>query len=73
MFAFVTQSYAQAGKFGATPEDSVQCVRYLSFYKDYYKNGNIREAFLHMAGCRRVCPVGVVQSCTRTVRTLSSF
>ena len=44
MLAFVTQSYAQTGRFGATPEDSVECVRYLNFYKEYYKNGNIREA-----------------------------
>ncbi len=61
-FAFVTQSYAQAGKFGATPEDSVECVKYLSFYKDYYKNGNIREALPSWRGAVRICPVGVTQS-----------
>jgi len=44
MLAFVTQSYAQAGRFGATPEDSVECVKYLNFYKEYYKNGNIRRS-----------------------------
>ena len=73
MFAFVTQSYAQGGKFGATPEDSVQCVRYLSFYKDYYKNGNIREALPSWRGAVRVCPVGVVQSLYQDGQNIIKF
>jgi hypothetical protein len=59
MLAFVTQSYAQAGRFGATPEDSVECVKYLNFYKEYYKNGNIREALPSWRGALNKCPLGV--------------
>lgn len=56
VFAFATQGFAQAGKFGATPEDSVECVKYLSFYKDYYKNGNIRESLPSWRGALKQCP-----------------
>lgn len=56
LLACATQSYAQAGKFGATPEDSVQCIQYLSFYRDYYKNGNYREALPSWRGAMAICP-----------------
>ncbi|MDD2538327.1 MAG: hypothetical protein WC377_03645 [Bacteroidales bacterium] len=73
MSAFITQGYAQSGKFGATPEDSVECVRYLSFYKDYYKNGNIREALPSWRGALRKCPVGVTQSLYQDGQNIIKF
>ncbi|HPV88275.1 MAG TPA: hypothetical protein PKU85_03560 [Bacteroidales bacterium] len=73
MFVFVTQGYAQSGRFGATPEDSVECVRYLNFYKEYFKNGNIREALPSWRGALRVCPVGVTQSLYQDGQNIIKF
>lgn len=71
--AFITQSFAQSGKFGATPEDSVECVRYLNFYKEYYKNGNIKEALPSWRGALRVCPKGVTQSLYQDGQNIIKF
>ncbi|HPX78902.1 MAG TPA: hypothetical protein PK603_01170 [Bacteroidales bacterium] len=73
MLAFVTQSYAQTGRFGATPEDSVECVRYLNFYKEYYKNGNIREALPSWRGALKKCPVGVTQALYQDGQNMIKF
>jgi tetratricopeptide (TPR) repeat protein len=73
MFVFVAKGYAQAGRFGATPEDSVECVRYLNFYKEYYKNGNIREALPSWRGALKVCPVGVTQSLYQDGQNIIKF
>jgi len=73
MFAFITQSYAQSGKFGATPEDSVACVRYLNFYKEYYKNGNMKEALPSWRGALKVCPKGVTQSLYQDGQNIIKF
>lgn len=73
MLAFVTQSYAQAGRFGATPEDSVECVKYLNFYKEYYKNGNIREALPSWRGALNKCPLGVTQALYQDGQNIIKF
>ena len=73
MLAFVTQSYAQSGRFGATPEDSVECVRYLNFYKEYYKNGNIREALPSWRGALEKCPLGVTQALYQDGQNIIKF
>ena len=73
MLAFVTQSYAQAGRFRATPEDSVECVKYLNFYKEYYKNGNIREALPSWRGAMNRCPLGVTQALYQDGQNIIKF
>lgn len=73
MFALTTQSYAQAGKYGATPEDSVECIKYLSFYKEYYKNGNIREAIPSWRGAINGCPKGVTQALYQDGQSIIKF
>jgi len=48
--------FAQNGKYGATPEDSVSCVENLSLYIEFYKQKNYQDA---LAGWRLVfknCP-----------------
>lgn len=35
---------AQPGRFGATPEDSINCVRNYSLYREYFRQGNIEQA-----------------------------
>lgn len=55
-FIFNTPVFAQNGKYGATPEDSVECVKNLSLYREYYKQKNYKEA---IPGWRRIflnCP-----------------
>ncbi len=73
MFAITGQSYAQAGKYGATPEDSIECIKYLSFYKEYYKNGNIREAIPSWRGAVKGCPIGVTQSLYQDGQNILKF
>lgn len=52
---------AQTGKYGATPEDSIECIKYLSFYREYYKGGNIKESIPSWRGALKGCPEGVTQ------------
>lgn len=55
---FSTTSYAQ-GKFG---KDSVECIRSLSFYSDYMKQGNLNEAAPLWREAFRYCPPGLRQT-----------
>lgn len=49
---FGTVSFAQ-GKFG---KDSAECIKYLSFYKDYFKQNNMKEAASLWRQAYRLCP-----------------
>lgn len=51
MFAGINVS-AQ-GKYGA---DSAECVKYLSYYKEYYKQKSFDEALPHWRQAYRLCP-----------------
>ncbi|MCF0173468.1 MAG: hypothetical protein HUJ91_07070, partial [Bacteroidales bacterium] len=54
--AFVAFSAnAQAGRFG-TGQDSVECVKYLSYYKEYMKHNNIAEATNPWRNAFAICP-----------------
>lgn len=52
LFCGSTASWAQ-GKFG---KDSADCVNYLNFYKDYFKQGNLKEAAPLWVKAMRYCP-----------------
>lgn len=52
LFVGSTTSWAQ-GKFG---KDSVDCVNYLNFYKDYFKQGNFKEAAPLWVKALQYCP-----------------
>ena len=41
------------GKYGA---DSAECIKYLSYYKEYYKQKNYDEALPHWRDAFRLCP-----------------
>lgn len=47
---------AQGGKYGATPEDSVLCVRNQSLYGEPARNGNYAEAYPYWQEVMRLCP-----------------
>lgn len=71
-FALVPLS-AQSGKYGATPEDSIECVKYLSFYKEYYKGNNIKEAIPSWRGALKGCPKGVSQALYQDGQTILKY
>ncbi len=54
LFASTTVS-AQGKKFGATPEDSVECIKYLSYYTEYYKQKNYDAALPNWRKAYNVC------------------
>lgn len=58
IFAFTSNAIAQ-GKFG---KDSVECVRSLSFYNDYMKQGNLNEAAPLWRDAMKYCPPGLRQT-----------
>ncbi len=58
LFAFSSNLTAQ-GRFG---KDSVECVRSLSFYTDYMKQGNLNEAAPLWRDAFKYCPPGLRQT-----------
>lgn len=44
------------GKYGATPEDSIECVKYLSYYKEYYKQKSYDDALPNWRKAYQLCP-----------------
>ena len=57
---FVASFAANAqGKYG---KDSVQCVSYLNFYKDYLKQGQMKEAAAQWRGAFKDCPPNASQN-----------
>lgn len=55
------QVNAQVGKFG-TGQDSVECVKYLSYYKEYVKHGNMADAIGPWRNAIAICPVTASQN-----------
>lgn len=52
MFISGSNVFAQ-GKYGA---DSAECIKYLSYYKEYYKQKNLAEATPHWRKAYQLCP-----------------
>lgn len=48
--------YAQNGKFGNTPEDSVECVKNLSLYQEFFKQNNYNDAIGSWRSAMQLCP-----------------
>ncbi len=49
-------SYAQNGKYGATPEDSILCIQNLSLYIEFYKQKNYADAMMGWRWVFNNCP-----------------
>ncbi len=54
MMASLTAAKAQ--KFGATPEDSLECIKNLSLYQDYYKQKQFDESLKYWKNVFQICP-----------------
>ncbi|MDR0754009.1 MAG: hypothetical protein LBF04_01320 [Prevotellaceae bacterium] len=56
MFVITPGAFGQKGKFGATPEDSVICVRNLNFIKEEIQGNNFEAAYTLFKELLQVCP-----------------
>ena len=52
----ITNAVSAQGKYGATPEDSVQCVQCLSLYQEFMKQKAYTDALPHLRCATTVCP-----------------
>ncbi len=55
MALFASSTASAQKKFGATPEDSVECIKYLSYYTEYYKQKNYDAALPNWRKAYAVC------------------
>ena len=55
MVAFALPMFAQAGKYGHG-QDSIECVKYLSYYREYVKQNNLAEAVSPWKSAISICP-----------------
>lgn len=46
----------KAQKFGATPEDSLNCIKNLSLYQDYYRQKQFDDALTYWRAVYNICP-----------------
>jgi tetratricopeptide (TPR) repeat protein len=51
---FVSLSFGQGGKYGASAEDSVECITQLSLYGEFIKQKNYKDA---LPGWRKACDI----------------
>lgn len=54
--AILLSTNANAQKYGATPEDSVECVKNLSFYREFYKQKEYISAYGPWKEVLKYCP-----------------
>ncbi|UTW63743.1 hypothetical protein KFE98_06260 [bacterium SCSIO 12741] len=47
---------AKAQKYGATPEDSLECIKNISLYQDYYKQKAYDDALVFWRNIYSICP-----------------
>ena len=57
--AFVGQNAAAQGKYGA---DSAECIKYLSYYQEYYKQKNYDSALPNWRKAYAICPATASQN-----------
>ena len=48
--------FAQNGKYGATPEDSTECIKNLSLYGEFMKQKNTKDAYGPWQKACQICP-----------------
>ena len=50
------QNQQEPGRYGDTPEDSLACVRNLSLYSEYFRQGNFKLAYGSWQEAMEICP-----------------
>jgi len=66
-------SFAQKGKYGTTPEDSLTCVRALSVYVDFMKQKDYKGAYTHWVKAFDVCPKSSLKMYVDGVKIYDDF
>ena len=56
---FVSQIVSAQGKFGP---DSAECIKYLSYYQEYYKQKNYSDALPNWRKAYNLCPATASQN-----------
>ena len=59
MAAFLGQNASAQGKYGA---DSAECIKYLSYYQEYYKQKNYDSALPNWRKAYAICPATASQN-----------
>ena len=59
MAVFASQKVAAQGKYGA---DSAECIKYLSYYQEYYKQKNYESALPNWRKAYAICPATASQN-----------
>ena len=59
MAAFMGQKASAQGKYGA---DSAECIKYLSYYQEYYKQKNYDSALPNWRKAYAICPATASQN-----------
>lgn len=54
--ALFSGQMAFAQKYGATPEDSVECIKNISFYQEYWKQQNYKDCYGPWKKVIQLCP-----------------
>ena len=56
MTILISASALNAQKFGASPEDSLECIKNLSLYQDYYRQKQYDESLKYWKNVFTYCP-----------------
>ena len=59
MAVFASQKLSAQGKYGA---DSAECIKYLSYYQEYYKQKNYDSALPNWRKAYAICPATASQN-----------
>lgn len=59
MTAFLPEKVSAQGKYG---KDSAECIKFLNFYRDSYRQGNLKEAFPLWKKAMTLCPPSASQN-----------
>lgn len=56
LFLFATVSGFSQSKYGSNPDDSLKCLENLSLFNEFYKQGNIKDAYTPWKNLVAICP-----------------
>ncbi|MCF0210774.1 MAG: hypothetical protein HUK18_05650 [Bacteroidales bacterium] len=69
--AFMFNAFAQ--KYGATPDDSTECIMNLSLYTEYYKQNQWKDAYEPWKAVIQHCPANHTNNYVRGAKILSNL
>ncbi|MDR0421031.1 MAG: hypothetical protein LBH30_06265 [Prevotellaceae bacterium] len=72
-FALTPNAFGQKGRFGATPEDSAQCVINLNFISEEVKSKNYEAAYIRFKEIMQICPNASQNTYLYGIRIMKDF